>query len=83
MTAFEPFKADAQLDGLKTVGSTGAGHRRTPMPLLLLVKHTALRSLNPATLAHADPGPGGDRYRQRLDRGRLEDCRLQRLPPRE
>lgn len=54
VTAFEPFKIDAQLDGLKTVGSIDEAVAGADA-LLLLVNHTALRSINPATLATLTP----------------------------
>jgi UDP-N-acetyl-D-mannosaminuronic acid dehydrogenase len=52
--AFEPFKLDPKLDGITAVGSidevvAGAD------ALILLVNHTALRSINPATLATLTP----------------------------
>ena len=54
VTAFEPFKTDAQLDSVKTVGSIDEAVAGADA-LLLLVNHTALRSLNPATLATLTP----------------------------
>ncbi len=50
VTAFEPFKIEARLDGLKTAASID-GAVAGADALILLVNHTALRSINPATLA--------------------------------
>ncbi len=52
--AFEPFKPDFKLAGLKTVGSIDEAVAQAEA-LVLLVNHTALRSINPHTLAGLTP----------------------------
>ncbi len=54
VTAFEPFKLDFKLAGLKTVGSIDEAVAQAEA-LVLLVNHTALRSINPHTLAGLTP----------------------------
>jgi UDP-N-acetyl-D-mannosaminuronic acid dehydrogenase len=52
--AFEPFKVDPGLNGITTVGSIDEAVAGADV-LLLLVNHTALRSIYPATLATLTP----------------------------
>ena len=54
VTAFEPFKPDFKLSGLETVGSIDEAVAQAEL-LLLLVNHTALRLINPHTLAGLTP----------------------------
>jgi UDP-N-acetyl-D-mannosaminuronic acid dehydrogenase len=54
VTAFEPFKLDACLEGVKTVGSIDEAVAGADA-LLLLVNHTALHNINPTTLATLTP----------------------------
>lgn len=54
VTTFEPFKPDFQLAGLKTVASIDEAVAQAEA-LVLLVNHTALRSINPLTLANLTP----------------------------
>jgi len=54
ITAFEPFKPDFQLAGLKTVASIDEAVAQSEA-LVLLVNHTAFRSINPHTLANLTP----------------------------
>jgi len=52
--AFEPFKPDARLEGLVTAASIDQAVAGAEI-LLLLVNHTAFRSINPVTLATLTP----------------------------
>ena len=54
VTAFEPFKPDFKLAGLETVSSIDEAVAQAEA-LVLLVNHTALRSINPRTLANLTP----------------------------
>ncbi len=54
VTAFEPFKPDFKRAGLETVGSIDEAVAQAEA-LVLLVNHTALRSINPHTLAGLTP----------------------------
>ena len=54
VTAFEPFKLDLNLAGLETVNSIDEAVAQAEV-LVLLVNHTALRSINPHTLAGLTP----------------------------
>ncbi len=54
VTAFEPFKPDFKRAGLETVGSIDEAVAQAEA-LVLLVNHTALRSINPHTLAGITP----------------------------
>ena len=54
VTAFEPYKPEFKLEGLETVGSIDEAVAQAEA-LVLLVNHTALRSINPHTLAGLTP----------------------------